>query len=34
MDPLNIPRSEMVHKAIDDYLAGSIFPLEIFHNGL
>ena len=33
-DPSNIPRSDMVYKAIDDYLAGHIFSLEIFHNGL
>ena len=33
-DPSNIPRSDMVYKAIDDYLAGHIFPLEIFYNGL
>ena len=33
-DPLNVPRSDMVYKAIDDYLSGHIFPLEIFHNGL
>ena len=33
-DPSNILRSDMVCKAIDDYLAGNIFPLEIFHNAL
>ena len=33
-DPSNIPRSDMVYKAIDDFLAGHIFSLEIFHNGL
>ena len=33
-DPSNSPRSDMVYKAIDDYLAGHIFSLEIFHNGL
>jgi ADP-ribose pyrophosphatase YjhB (NUDIX family) len=33
-DDSNIPRSEMVHLAIDDYISGHIFPLEIFRNHL
>ncbi|MDG0969955.1 MAG: NUDIX hydrolase [Porticoccaceae bacterium] len=30
----NKPRSEMVHLAVDDYLSGRIFPLEMFRNSL
>ena len=33
-DPINKPRSEMVYQAVDDFMSGHIFPLEIFHNGL
>jgi hypothetical protein len=33
-DPINKPRSEMVYQAVDDFMSGRIFPLEIFHNGL
>lgn len=33
-DPVNKPRSELVHQAVDDFISGRVFPLEIFHNGL
>lgn len=33
-DPSNRPRSEMVHQAVDDFMSGRIFPLEIFRNHL
>jgi ADP-ribose pyrophosphatase YjhB (NUDIX family) len=33
-DPSNTPRSEMVHQAVDDFMSGRIFPLEIFRNHL
>ena len=33
-DPVNKPRSELVHQAVDDFISGCVFPLEIFHNGL
>ena len=33
-DPINKPRSEMVYQAVDDFMSGRIFALEIFHNGL
>mgnify|MGYP006073971339 FL=1 len=33
-DPANKPRSELVHQAVDDFISGRVFPLEIFHNGL
>ncbi len=33
-DPSNTPRSEMVHQAIDDFMSGRVFPLEIFRNHL
>ena len=33
-DPSNRPRSEMVHQAVDDFMSGRVFPLEIFRNHL
>ena len=33
-DPSNTPRSEMVHQAVDDFMSGRVFPLEIFRNHL
>jgi ADP-ribose pyrophosphatase YjhB (NUDIX family) len=33
-DPTNTPRSEMVHQAVDDFMSGRVFPLEIFRNHL
>ena len=33
-DPSNTPRSEMVHQAVDDFMSGRVFPLEIFQNHL
>jgi 8-oxo-dGTP pyrophosphatase MutT (NUDIX family) len=33
-DPTNKPRSEMVHQAIDDFISGRVFSLEMFRNRL
>jgi 8-oxo-dGTP pyrophosphatase MutT (NUDIX family) len=33
-DPANKPRSEMVHQAIDDFISGRVFSLEMFRNRL
>ena len=33
-DASNTPRSEMVHQAVDDFISGRVFPLEIFRNHL
>ena len=33
-DPSNTPRSEMVYQAVDDFMSGRVFPLEIFRNHL
>ncbi len=32
--PANKPRSEMVHQAIDDFISGRVFSLEMFRNRL
>jgi len=33
-DPANKPRSEMVDQAIDDFISGRVFSLEMFRNRL
>ena len=33
-EPANKPRSEMVHQAIDDFISGRVFSLEMFRNRL
>ena len=33
-DPTNKPRSEMVDQAIDDFISGRVFSLEMFRNRL